>query len=313
MSEKKETKKQRLIREVLNIAKSYTSKLTLRQFHYRLVSLGEPSFYANTINAYKYLSKVLVEARKSGLVPYDLMEDRTRSIDNNTSGWVTFWKQNVTDKINEIKNPPTPDWSYNLWQDQISLIVVEKEALAGIFKEAMGRMSILVVCRGYNSLTQIKELKDAIRWITNIKDKEINCYFFSDYDPSGFDIQRNFFKQCDDLGIKFNSIERIGLTETQIDDFSLPYAPTKNTDSRAGKKVNGEIVLDKKWEKGSVELDALDPHILQDMIKDVCKDNWNEDVVKYVNKVRRIQSRRARKFYFKLLKELNFEDIGEDE
>ena len=313
MSVKKETKKQRLIREVLNIAKSYTSKLTLRQFHYRLVSLGEPSFYANTINAYKYLSKVLVEARKSGLVPYDLMEDRTRSIQNNATSSYYFWKESVKEKIQDIKNPPTADFSYNMWQDKITLIVVEKEALAGIFKEAIGRMSILVVCRGYNSLTQIKELQEKIGWITNVKDKEINCYFFSDYDPSGFDIQRNFFKQCDDLGIKFNSIERIALNEVQIDDYSLPYAPTKNTDSRAGKKINGKIVLDKKWEKGSVELDALDPKILQDMIKDVCKQNWNQEVVTYVNKVKRIQSRRAKKLYFKQLKELNFEDIGEDE
>lgn len=313
MVEKKETKKQRLIREVLNIAKSYTSKLTLRQFHYRLVSLGEPDFYANTINAYKYLSKVLVEARKLGLVPYDLMEDRTRSVENNAKASYYFWKTNVKDKIEEIKNPPDADFSYNIWQDKISLIVVEKEALAGIFKEAIGRMSFLVVCRGYNSLTQIKELKDEIGEIANIKDKEIHCYFFSDYDPSGFDIQRNFLKQCEDLNIEFESFNRIALSEVQINDYSLPYAPTKKTDSRAGKRLNGKLVLDKQWEKGSVELDALDPKILQDMIKDCCKENWNDEIVRRVNKVKWIQTRRAKKLYFKLLQKLSFDDLQEDD
>lgn len=310
---KKQTKKKRLIEEVLKIAKMYTTKLTLRQFHYRLVSLGDPSFYANTTNAYKYLSSVLVEARKSGLVPYDLMEDRTRSIENRTSSWFTFWKNIVQDKFDEIKNPPNADWNYNIWQEEITIIVVEKEALAGIFKNAIGRNTILIVCRGYNSLTQIKDLKDGIKAIPRIEDKNLHCYFFSDYDPSGFDIQRNFFKQCDDLEIKFKTIKRIALTETQIDDFSLPYAPTKKTDSRAGKRINGELVLDKKWEKGSVELDALDPNILEDMIKDCHKDNWNKDVVKYVNKVQRIQNRRAKKLYFKMLKGLDIEDITEED
>lgn len=300
---KKQTKKKRLIEEVLKIAKIYTTKLTLRQFHYRLVRLGDPSFYANTTNAYKYLSSVLVYARKNGLVPYDLMEDRTRTIDNRTETWFTFWKEKVNNKIEDIKYAPDPSYGYNLWQREITIIVVEKEALAGIFKNAIGRNSILIVCRGYNSLTQIKDLEDAIEGIPMVKDKEFHCYFFSDFDPSGFDIQRNFKKQCNDLNINFDSFKRIALNETQIDDFSLPYSPTKMTDSRA-----------KNWSHaGVVELDSLDPNILEDLIKDCCSKHWDNDIVKYVNKVHRIQSRKSKKMYAKGLKKVAKEILKEED
>jgi hypothetical protein len=43
---------------------------TLRQVHYRLVSL-QVGGYQNTVNCYKALSRKLVDARKDGLIPWN--------------------------------------------------------------------------------------------------------------------------------------------------------------------------------------------------------------------------------------------------
>lgn len=290
------SKKDIVIQEVLAISSSYSQKLTLRQIYYRLVA---KLVIANTINQYKYLSRILVEARKNGQVPFDLFEDRTRSVSSRINSWHTFWKDSVNDKLRDVKSAPYIWKNDNVFQDKICIIALEKEALAGIFQAKVGNMCVLVVCRGYNSLTQVKELVDLLEG----DEREKRLYFFSDFDPSGFDIQRNFIAQCEELGLEFDYIERVGLNEDQIEEHELPFAPTKMSDSRA-----------KNWSyAGVVELDALDPHLLEDMIERCVDECYDKDLERWKSKVARIQRRRARKLYAKGLRKLAEEIMEEEE
>lgn len=290
-------KKDMVIKEVLEVVKQYrNTKLTLRQIYYRLVA---KLIIDNNINQYKYLSKILVEARKSGLVPYDIFEDRTRDVKSWIGSYYDTWRSQVEYKLSEVKDAPYISLHQNLYQEKITLIALEKQALEGIFRDAIKTMSILVVCRGYNSLTQLKELSNLLEKHPN---KEVNIYFFSDFDPSGLDIQRNFKEQCIDLNINFNSFKRVALTEKQINDYSLPFAPTKLSDSRA-----------KNWKyAGVVELDALEPNILKDMIKECCSENWNDEIYPWRRKLARVQNRRAKKHYAKGLRKI-LEELEEEE
>jgi hypothetical protein len=49
--------------------------MTVREIHYALVAA---LIIENTIQNYKAVSRALVKARKEGLIPWDLIEDRIR-------------------------------------------------------------------------------------------------------------------------------------------------------------------------------------------------------------------------------------------
>jgi len=277
------SKKDLIVQEAQKVISTYTQKLTLRQIYYRLVA---KLIIENKTSQYKYLSRLLVDARKSGLIRYDAMEDRTREVINNKKVEYASWRVNLKRWITYISNPRYT-LPKNLYQEKISLIVLEKQALEGIFKDAINDNSILIVCKGYNSLTQIYDLST----ILENDNREVHCTFFSDYDPSGLDIQRNFLKQCEDLGVEFESFNRIALIKEQIDKYHLPYAPTKTTDSRS-----------KDWKnRGVVELDALDPNILVDLVKKACSKNWDKNIEKQKNRLKKVLNQRYRKHFAKEL------------
>ena len=280
------TKKDLIVREAQNVISTYTQKLTLRQIYYRLVA---KLIIENKTSQYKYLSRLLVDARKSGIIGYDSMEDRTREVINNKKIEYKAWRANLKSWITYIEDPKYT-LPKNLYQEKISLIVLEKQALEGIFKDAIDDNSILVVCKGYNSLTQIYDLST----ILENDNREVHCTFFSDYDPSGLDIQRNFVKQCEDLEVEFESFNRVALVKEQIVKYHLPYAPTKTTDSRS-----------KDWkDRGVVELDALEPNILVDLVKKACSKNWNKNIEKQKNRLEKVLNARYRKHFAKELIEL---------
>lgn len=272
-----------VIRDVKKVVSGYTTKLTLRQIYYRLVV---NLIIENNRSQYQYLSKTLVKARKNGDIEYDIMEDRTRTVNEDIQIDRIFWKETVKERIKEIAEAPYIYRDRNVLQKTITLIVLEKEALEGIFKDAISNMCILVVCRGFNSLTQIKELADLLKNDT----RKLNCYFFSDFDPSGYDIQRNFKTQSEQLGIVFNKFERVALIEAQVKKYSLPFSPTKTNDPRA----NG-------WKyKGVVEMDALEPNQLTNLIKGCIEENYDLKLEERKIKLRAIQQRRANKLYDKM-------------
>lgn len=282
------------------IMKTYGSlqfKMTLRQLHYRLVeypSIKGTGMYENTINEYKWLSNCLAEARRHGEMPWEIFEDKTRTVP-------TLKKQNydppeesyedietdvtkiIDEMIQDIENKSV--WyslPANLYQPELAVVMLEKQALENVFKSVIDEnKAVLVVNKGYNSLTQLKEFADILK-----KEKrQLHLKCFSDFDPSGVDIQRNFVDQMIDLGIKFKSVERIALTEEIIRDQALPYAPTKTTDARA-----------KNWRAtGVVELDAVDPVVLRDLIKKSIAKHWNEDIHREVKHLEKVLKRRIKR------------------
>jgi hypothetical protein len=93
--------------------------------------------------------------------------------------------------------------------------------------------------------------------------KRTYIYQFGDHDPSGVLIPKMIENRLDQMCQRFDCptpiIERVALTEAHIDEFSLPTRPTK----RAGNShANG-------FDGDSVELDALPPQVLRDMVSEV--------------------------------------------
>ena len=83
-------------------------------------------------------------------------------------------------------------------------------------------------------------------------------YYLGDNDPSGLDIARSTEARLREFAPEVDLIfERIAVTEEQIEEFELETRPTKSTDTRA-----------KNWEGESVEVDAIPPEALRDIVRD---------------------------------------------
>ena len=69
--------------EIIEEYQAQGFKLTLRQIYYQFVARG---WSENTLRAYKSLGSIIAEARMAGLIDWDAMEDRTRSL-RGLSSW----------------------------------------------------------------------------------------------------------------------------------------------------------------------------------------------------------------------------------
>lgn len=263
------TKKQLLIDATNKITSQYTTRLTLRQIYYRLVA---SQVIENKQSEYKYLSKVLTEARLEKKVPFANIEDRTRVPDVE---YCNYWTARewlvgmIKDAYNSILGYSIPKW-YK--QTTFVEVWVEKDALRGLFREVCRELEVtLVTCKGYPSITLLKESADRIKRERRSRavDKLVILYF-GDYDPSGRDIPRNVEERLKtDFHINFE-LDLIALTEEQILEYNLPPVPAKKSDSRTANFIS---------EHGdqAVELDAIEPDVLQDLIRDAISKHYDDD------------------------------------
>lgn len=256
-----------MINSVKAIIREYGGlKLTVRQIYYRLVAAQK---LVNKLSSYQYLVKLLAQARRDGLVNYTDIEDRTRAIhfpDGANEWTISGWFKAYYEQMRNIDTRyDMPRW----WgQPNRVIVMVEKQALSSLFEAVTDEAEVnLVVNRGYPSLTLMYELaRSASR--TN----ENYLLYFGDYDPSGLDIERSVEETlARDFGIDLN-IERIAITRDQIDEYDIPPAPAKTADPRFA-RMEAET-----GEAMQVELDAIEPNTLQELIRDKIEEYFDEEI-----------------------------------
>lgn len=269
---KKESKYEKLVREVNIVLNSYSGKMTLRQVYYRLVS---KHIIPNTINEYKGLSRHLVKARERGRVPWYRIEDRGRTVSGGDYGYseAPDPKAHVKKKLqNVFRNSLI---SFQRWLNQPERIEVwiEKEALSRLASKIADRYNVRVCpSKGYSSFTYIKQAVNRL----NKYDEPVTILYFGDYDPSGFDIERDMEERLRAYGAyNLKTVKRICLNREQIDRHELPPFPAKTSDVRYTKFV-AETGSD-----DTVELDAIPPQILEEYIAEAIEDHidstiWDE-------------------------------------
>lgn len=246
------SKKDDLTEAVRRILEEYPGmRLTLRQIYYRLVA---NQTIENNISQYKYLSSILVQARYSGDIDFHAIEDRTRSMIGGDHTLIPP-EERVERLIDYIENFPE---TYNIpfWygQDVYIEVWLEKRALQTEFERVTSQYMVrLAPCGGYPSHSFIYDASQEMP-----TDRRIHILYFGDHDPSGRDIERFIRETFERQGLDVN-IERIALTPEQIEQYDLPPAPTKTTDSRRGRFVleHGDAC---------VELDALPPDVLRNLV-----------------------------------------------
>jgi hypothetical protein len=226
---------------------------TVRQVFYRLVSAGiiekTEAEYKNTV------CRLLALMRREGALPFGWIADNTR--------WMR--KPRTFSGIEDALKRTAEFYRRALWDEQKKYVEVwlEKDALAGVLYPITSEWDVpLMVTRGYPSLSFLYEAAEQIGGT----DKPTFIYYLGDHDPSGVNIpkvvERELREMAPDADITF---ERLAVNVEQIRRFNLQTRPTKTSDSRS-KNFKGE----------SVEVDAIPPAMLRNMV--------NDAIVRHVNK-----------------------------
>jgi hypothetical protein len=219
--------------------------MTVRQVFYQATVRG---LVEKSEAGYTKVQTDLVLLRREGVLPYDWLADNTR--------WQR--KPKSFGSIEEALADTARLYRKALWRDAESYVEIwlEKDALAGVvYPITAGYDAPLMVARGYASLSFLHSAAEQIAEL----DRPAYLYHLGDFDPSGVNagekIEETLRELAPDAKVYF---ERIAVTPEQITDWELPTRPTKASDTRA--KNFGSI---------SVELDAIPPDMLRDLVEAV--------------------------------------------
>lgn len=266
----KQTKKQKLIDASKEVLKDYSDPLTVRQLFYRLVS---KLIIENTQKEYKYLISVLSDARvKTKEIPFSAFRDRTRSFSGNgvrsywdVEGFFNSRKGKYEDAEEDFKTSDGDFWLPR-WHLQSTYVEVwcEKDALASIFESACDRKRVVFgASKGQASLSWLYEAH--IRLLARLSEEHVErvvILVYSDFDPTGLDIFRNFKQHINTTFGLDVELVRMAITKEQITKYNIPSMPTKKSNSLSDKWIaeHGDV--------SCVELDAIDPPDLTQIILD---------------------------------------------
>ena len=239
-------------------------ELTIRGLHYRLVSRG----MTNSFQHYKRVVSAMIKLRKEGDVPYDTFSDHDRGMECYTASTKTDVYSEIDHAKGQIKAWMN-NYSKDRWenQDYYPEVWIEKKALIGAFEKVCVNNEVaLCACKGYPSLTFLDDAVERFKEAT-YDDKTPIILYFGDYDASGEDIPRSIKENLIEMGVHVE-VKRVLLMENQVLEYNLPPAPSKVTDSRTA-----------NWDgMGQVELDALEPSIIKEVLQESIDDIFDTDL-----------------------------------
>ena len=252
-----------IIRESIKEVIGEDPPMTVRQVFYQLVTRGEID---KTEDQYRgTVVRLMTEMRMSGELPFEWVIDGSRSVN------ITQTFDNVEDAVQQTAEfyrrsalQQSPDY-LEIW--------IEKGALAGVIDRVTDEYDVpLMVSRGMASLTFLYGTAQQIQK-AHVHGKRSFIYQLGDHDPSGELIPRNIEQRltemCEMLDCPPPKVKRVAFTPGQIKRYRLPTRPTK----REGNKHAAGFVGD------SVELDALPPRILRDMVRKVIENHISPDAL----------------------------------
>lgn len=246
--------------------------ISVRTLHYKI--LNDPplrhtaksdSEYTNDKNSYKSLIDILVRLRLLGEVPWEAFADETRP--------VTTW--NVTCNTREFVSNEFDGLLKGYWRDlQQSQpnhieILCEKNTLLPFLKPIAMQYTIPITAgRGYCSLPPRHEM--AQRFKNSGKD-ELILLIISDFDPDGEEIAHSYARSMrDDFDVNVHAI-KVALTKDQAVEHGLPNSLDAKKTSTNYKRFAA------KYGDDSWEVEALDPYILQELLRTSIDDVLDTD------------------------------------
>lgn len=232
--------------------------MTLRQLFYRMISCGAMQ---NNAKQYARLGRITTRLRESETVPLTWIVDHVR----------TTLKPNSWSGLDNFGESMQRWYRKDFWASMPSYveIIVEKDAVAGTIQPVTYEYDVrLRVCRGYSSLSFAGDI--AAQWRRIVK--PIFAYYLGDFDPSGFDLERDMRQKIErwsgksivapgeDDGRLCCVWQRLGVVATDFAQHNLIALPVKKGDKRAAKFV-------RQHGTACAEIDAIAPNELRRRVR----------------------------------------------
>jgi hypothetical protein len=274
-----------IVRQVRQILVEYSGygPMTVRQIFYRLVGQYD---YPKDERAYKRLGEALVKARRAQLIPFHSIRD-DGTIVHGAGG--DNGRSEVWDYLQSIVGQPQ---SYlrldrNTGQPHHIELWCEAAGMAPMLSQMVRYRDVSVYSTGgFSSVTVTYEI--AQRVIS--RDKPTYFLHVGDFDPSGESI---FTSMSQDVGAfvigefggtwnantgEVSSLnddkeclfipQRVALTEAQVEEYDLPTAPAKQSDSRSA-----------NWYGETTQAEAMPPTLLEEVVKGAIDDLTDQDAL----------------------------------
>ncbi len=251
--------------EIIDAYEAQGFDLTLRQLYYQFVSRD---LIPNSQREYKKLGDIINDGRLAGLIDWERIVDRTRNLE----------KRSAWDAPSDIINSAARSYHLSYWQGQEYQpeVWIEKDALVGVIEGVCTELDVpYFSCRGYTSQSEMWSA--AQRLLGYIEEGRTPVILhLGDHDPSGKDMTRDIIDRLTLFTEDRVRVDRLALNMDQVRQYNPPPNPAKVTDSRATAYI-------KQFGRQSWELDALEPRVLADLIRDnvnalIDEDLWNERV-----------------------------------
>jgi len=243
--------------------------LTLRGLFYRVVSLG--GLPSTDKKQYNRLNRILTKLREGGAVPFSWIVDNVRSTIK-PSSW-----SGLPDFVETVEQAYRMDFWARL--PAYVHVICEKDAIAGVLASVTREYDVaLSPVRGYCSLTFAHEI--ASLW--NRIDKPIYAYYLGDYDPSGFDLERDLRERLQRYCRRPFVWERLGVLREDFAEFDLMPLKPKVSDRRYAKflRTHG---------RKCAELDALPAPELRSRVETAIDDHIPQDEWSKLKELERVQ------------------------
>lgn len=232
--------------------------LTVRQVYYQCVVR---SVVPNRQNEYARVSRVLTTLRRSELVSWSAVEDRTRR--TTAKRGVRAVDEYIESSLDTFLQPGYYGRCYIQNQEKYVEVATEKDALSSILEDAVWYYCTrLNVVRGQVSASMVKSMADRFDRAIMLGQEPVLVYL-GDLDPSGVAIPKALVRNLEEHhGISIQLV-RAALNPDQIELYSLPPSldAAKQTDPnyKTWLVEYGEDQL-------PVELDAIPPDILKGVV-----------------------------------------------
>jgi hypothetical protein len=239
---------------------------TVRHYYYKLLSAGAIRLLTrdkSADNAYKFVSRLLTDARLRELLPWSAVVDPGRR---------SFTHFSYSSLAVYIATESRSGYIIDVWRGQPSRleIWVEKDAMAEFVNGVARQYRVPVhVAKGYGSTTVIKKAADRYGtgrgWVV---------LYAGDFDPSGLDIERNLRDTWRGHGAR-PQIHRVALT--QDDTARLPAEAA--LDLKIGDSRTQQFVRDFGPDQKGYELDAMPAGQLRRQIDEAIQSYMNLDAL----------------------------------
>jgi hypothetical protein len=249
--------------------------LTVRQLYYQFVSRDLfPDEWVNEIGTknhtgnYNRLKSIIAKAREGGLVDWEYIKDRGRSLTQRPH-WVSG---------QQFLNSVAPQFHIDLWLDQPKRVEVwvEKDALSDVIDQACNPLDVPnFACKGYASASSMWEAAHN-RFLLKYAqaEQDIVIIHLGDHDPSGVHMTQDIEERLklfaspyeDDQKRANITVQRIALTMAQVEEYEPPPNPTKEADPRSA-------VYRREFGETCWELDALEPRMLVRLVREAIEEH----------------------------------------